>query len=94
MKIEFLLVPEYGEQSERKNEQSPFSSRCCLAAVQRDSNIIYTGSSLLYSGIRLVISPAVMPSVAAGGTLPSGHTGRYSSCHSSPKAYLNENWLT
>ena len=24
MKIEFLLLPEYGEQSERKNEQIPW----------------------------------------------------------------------
>ena len=35
MKIEFLLLPEYGEQSKRKNEQIPLSSRCGLATMQR-----------------------------------------------------------
>ena len=32
MKIEFLLLPEYGEQSERKNEQTPLFFKFPLLA--------------------------------------------------------------
>ena len=64
MKIVFLLLAEYGEQSEQKMNKSPCSSRCSLAAgpasrargrpMQRDSATVYIGFSLLYSGISRV----------------------------------------
>ena len=35
MKIEFLLLPEYGEQSEQKWNKSRCPTRCGMAALQR-----------------------------------------------------------
>ena len=52
MKIEFLLLPEYGEQSERKNGQIPFKlffpgrgAAAGLAAMQRGNGPCYIESS-------------------------------------------------
>ena len=36
MKIEFLLLPEYGQQSKRKMNKSPCSSRCWPSGQQAD----------------------------------------------------------
>ena len=85
-KIEFLLLPEHGEQSEQKMNKSPWSSRYGLAAMQRGHChrlhrrycCLFLGRSGLYPG-----GPAL--GCEPGGTLPSGHRDsdarRYSSCH-------------
>ena len=78
MKIEFLLLPEYGEQSERKNEQVPLSfpgplrlaSGPRLAAMQRGNGHCYMESSLFSSRTRRgYINRRPCPRVR-----PRGHT--------------------
>ena len=67
--------------SEKMNK-FPCSSRRCLVAMQRGNGHCYMESSFLYSGIsRGYINHWPCPRVRPSGTLPSGHAGRYSSCH-------------
>ena len=67
----------------KKKNNSPCSSRCGLAALQRGYRhclhrrfcCLFLGRSGLYPGGRAL-------GCGPGGTLPSGHARRYSSCHS------------
>ena len=87
MKFEFLLLPEYGEQSERKNEQIPLFFQAVpaagLAAMQRGNGHCYESSFFPSRTCRGYINSKPYPRVLPRGTLrqPSGHAGRYSSCH-------------
>jgi len=83
MKIEFLLQPEDGEQSEKKLNESLCSTRCCMAALQRGFCHGSHGEGIV--GFILERS-GLYPSSRAlgrgpGGTLPGGHAGRYSDCY-------------
>ena len=64
MKIEFLLLPEYGEQSERTNEQIPLFFP--LLALPPCSGQNYIDFGILPAGRALRCGP---------GTLPGGHAG-------------------
>ena len=75
----------YDEQSERKMNISPYSSRCWPCGHAAGKRPLQHGIFFLFSRTRLWYinrrpCPRVRPS-RPGGTLPSGHAGRYSSCH-------------
>ena len=64
MKIEFLLLPEYGEQSEQKWNKSPCSTRCGKAALQRGFGQFYIAKGLLlYSRMLGIISRQPCPRI-------------------------------
>ena len=87
MKIEFLLLPEDGEQSERKNEQIPCSpsqaSRCWPSGHAAGGETAIArrlhGIFFLFSNPPGVYKlPAVPSGAAQGAHYPAG---RYSCCH-------------
>ena len=62
MKIEFLLLPEDGEQSEKKLNESLCSTRCGMAALQRESTTAHMAKGLLiHSGTLWIISQQPCP---------------------------------
>ncbi len=86
MKIEFLLLPEDGEQSEKKLNESLCSTRCCMAALQRGICHRSHGELEGIVGFILERSGLSSPSRCAlgrgsGGPLPGGQAGRYSDCY-------------
>ena len=84
MKIEFLLLPEYGEQrlqSEQKNEQIPLYfpllPRGCAAGFGHDLHWILFAVFWNLQGYLLGCNAL---GCCPGGTLPSWHAGGYYHC--------------
>ena len=77
MKIEFLLLPEDGEQSEKKLNESLCSTRCCMAALHRGICHRSHGEGIVdsFSNARDYIPAAVPSGAAQEARCPAGTQG-------------------